>query len=191
MTILRNTLMRTFGRPEGILGRLGGLIMSHMNRDIARSVIAQLKLCPNESVLEVGFGPGVGIALLASSLRDGHVAGVDPSPEMCAQAQKRNADAIASGRVDLRQASVEQMPYGDAVFDAAMSINSMQLWPDRIAGLREIARVLRAGGRIALGFTVHSGQNRDELAATLSTAGFMEPRMLDLQRGFLTLASNR
>jgi ubiquinone/menaquinone biosynthesis C-methylase UbiE len=162
MSIGTHFLMRAFGRPQGLLGRVGGIIMGRMNRDMAGSVIAQLKLRPDERVLEVGFGPGVGIALLASSLPSGCVAGVDPSPEMNAQARKRNAGVIASGRVDLRQTSVEQLPFGATTFDAAMAINSMQMWPDRLAGLREIARVLRPGGRIALGFTAHSGQQRND-----------------------------
>lgn len=189
MTIGTHILMRTFGRPQGLLGRVGGIIMGRMNRDMVGSVIAELKLRPDERVLEVGFGPGVGIALLASSVPDGRVGGVDPSPEMNAQARKRNAGAIASGRADLRQASVEQLPFGDASFDAAMTINSMQMWPERLAGLREIARVLRPGGRIALGFTAHSGQQRDEVVPALEAAGFSEPRLLDVKGGFCVLAS--
>ena len=81
MNMLERTLMRMFGRPEGALGRLGGIIMARMNREMARSVIGLLQIHSNEQVLEVGFGPGVGIALLAKSAPSGHVAGVDPSTQ--------------------------------------------------------------------------------------------------------------
>jgi ubiquinone/menaquinone biosynthesis C-methylase UbiE len=96
---------------------------------------------------------------------------------------------LLQGGLDLRQASVEQLPFGDASFDAAMTINSMQMWPEKLAGLGEIARVLRPGGRIALGFTAHSGQQRDEVVPALEAAGFSEPRLLDVKGGFCVLAS--
>jgi ubiquinone/menaquinone biosynthesis C-methylase UbiE len=180
--------MRMFGRPEGALGRLGGIIMARMNREMARSVIGLLQIHSNEQVLEVGFGPGVGIALLAKSASSGHVAGVDPSKEMVTQARARNAAAIATGLVDLRQGSVERLPFDNDLFDAVMAINSMQVWPDATAGLREVRRVMRVGGRIALGFTSYSGQSRDGLLSTLSAAGFAEPRLVDVERGFCALA---
>jgi ubiquinone/menaquinone biosynthesis C-methylase UbiE len=189
MSLAADILMRAFGRPQGVLGRLGGAIMARMNRDIAASVIAQLQLRPDEKVLEIGFGPGVGIALLASAVPRGLVAGIDPSPGMCAQAGIRNEAAIAAGLVELRQGSVEALSFGDAAFDAYMTVNSMQVWPDKAAGLQEIGRVLRAGGRIALGFTIHSGQRRDEIMPTLSVAGFVEPRLVDVAAGFCALAT--
>ena len=116
-----------------------------------------LQIRPNERVLEVGFGPGVAIALLAGSASSGYVAGVDPSWEMVAQARARNAAAIETGLVDLRQGSVERLPFDDDAFDAVMAVNSMQVWPDAITGLREVHRVMRTGGRLALGFTSYSG----------------------------------
>jgi ubiquinone/menaquinone biosynthesis C-methylase UbiE len=87
----------------------------------------------------------------------GHVAGIDQSREMVEQARARNATAIQSGRVHLRHGSVESLPFDDNSFDKALAINSMQIWPDAVAGLREIRRVMKPGGRIALGFTPYSG----------------------------------
>jgi len=143
MDMLQHILMRMFGRPEGALGSLGGMIMARMNRKMAESVIGLLQIRPNERVLEVGFGPGVAIALLARSASSGYVAGVDPSREMVAQARARNAAAIETGLVDLRQGSVERLPFKGDAFDAVMAVNSMQVWPDAIAGLREVHRVMR------------------------------------------------
>ncbi len=96
---------RAFGRPRGFLGKLGGLIMARMNRKCAAWVIELLHVQPSDKVLEVGFGPGVGIQLLTSSASAGYVVGVDPSKEMVAQATTRNKQAIESGRADLRHGS--------------------------------------------------------------------------------------
>jgi ubiquinone/menaquinone biosynthesis C-methylase UbiE len=125
--------MRMFGRPKGGLGRLGGIIMARMNRKVAAWAIDLLAVHPSDT-LEVGFGPGVGIQLLAESASSGQVVGVDPSKEMVEQATVRNAKAIKANRVNLREGFVEQLPFEDAFFNSALAVNSMQVWPDAVAG---------------------------------------------------------
>jgi len=98
----RELLLRMFGRPKGFLGRLGGLIMARVNRDAAAQVIKLLGIRPDDKVLEVGFGPGVGIQLLLERITGGWVAGVDQSQEMIRQAAARNSSALRKRRVDLR-----------------------------------------------------------------------------------------
>ena len=68
---MRSILMRMFGRPQGVLGRLGGVIMARMNADCGAWVSDLLKVGPNDSVLEVGFGPGVVIQRCRSSQQRG------------------------------------------------------------------------------------------------------------------------
>jgi SAM-dependent methyltransferase len=104
MALLRGLLLRAFGRPQGLLGRLGGVMMAHGNRDCAAWVVDRLGIEGQDTVLEVGFGPGVGISLATAAAAGGRVAGIDPSPEMLVQAKARNAEAIGRGRVDLREA---------------------------------------------------------------------------------------
>src|SRR5215475_4523611 len=113
MAWVSKLLMRMFGRPEGILGRLGGVIMARVNRDAAVQVIELLDVRPDDKVLEVGFGPGIAIQLLLHRVPAGSVAGVDQSQEMVRQAAARNADALRTRRVDLRYGSVERLPFAD------------------------------------------------------------------------------
>ena len=182
--------MRMFGRPSGILGRLGGVIMSRLNRDAATTqVIKLLDVRPDDAVLEVGFGPGVGIQLLPERVTGGLVAGVDQSQEMVRQAAARNADALRNRRTDLRYGSVERLPFADATFDKVFAINSMQVWRDARAGLREIRRVLKPGGIVALCFTVHSGQSREGVVEPLAAAGFAQQRMVDQATLFCAIAT--
>lgn len=168
----RRLLMHMFGRPKGFLGRLGGFIMANVNRDTAAQIVKLLDVQPSDKVLEVGFGPGVGIQLLLERITGGWVAGVDQSQEMVRQASTRNANALRSGRVDLRYGSAERLPFADETFDKVLAINSMQVWADADTGLREIRRVLKPGGNVALCFTISSGQSREGVAGSLGTAEF-------------------
>jgi ubiquinone/menaquinone biosynthesis C-methylase UbiE len=186
---MQNLLMRTFGRPRGTLGRLGGIIMARMNADFGAWVADLLEIGPQDRVLEIGFGPGAVLQRIAQLAPAGYVAGLDPSPEMVEQARDRNATAIQGGRIDLRCGSVESLPFADNAFDKALAINSMQVWPDAVAGLREMRRVIRSGGAVALGFTRHSGQPNAGLAETLTAAGFAKARVAEADQGFCALAT--
>jgi ubiquinone/menaquinone biosynthesis C-methylase UbiE len=188
VSAVRGILMRTFGRPKGLLGRLGGTIMARSNKKCAAWVIELLRIQSKDAVLEVGFGPGVGIQHLARSAPDGLVAGVDASEVMVAQAKARNARAIETKRVDLRHGTVDSLPFQANTFDKALAINSMQVWPDSRAGLQEIRRVLRPEGQLALGFTPYSGQVKDGLSELLTATGFAEVRLVEDDAGFCVLA---
>jgi SAM-dependent methyltransferase len=154
MSVTRNMLLHMFGRPKGLLGRLGGIIMARANEGCGAWVADLLEIGPNDSVLEVGFGPGVIIQRLSKLASARHVAGIDLSQDMVEQARARNAAAIESGRVDLRRGSVESLPFDDDAFDKALAVNSMQVWPDPAAGLREMRRTMKPGAKVTLGFTL-------------------------------------
>lgn len=186
--IVGSLLMQMFGRPKGVLGRLGGLILARTNRDFAQWVIHLLEIQPDEKVLEVGFGPGVGIEILAAAVSTGYIAGVDYSKEMVEQARARNAKAIEAGSVQLQYGSVEALPFADDTFDKALAINSMQVWTEAMVGLQEVRRVMKLGGKIALGFTPYSGQPSTGLTEMLTAAGFTEVRLVETGQGFCALA---
>jgi ubiquinone/menaquinone biosynthesis C-methylase UbiE len=189
MSIGRNILIRMFGRPEGLLGRLGGAIMARMNDECGAWVLGLLAIEPQDRILEVGFGPGVVIQNLVRLMPAGHVAGVDPSREMFAQAQARNAAAIRSGHVDLRLGSVDSLPFKHDSFHKALAVNSMQVWPDPLAGLREVRRLLKPGGRIALGFTPYSGQRKEVLSDLLTRVDFTAVALVENSGNFCALGS--
>ncbi|SEJ92611.1 class I SAM-dependent methyltransferase [Paraburkholderia diazotrophica] len=177
MSFFRCVLLRAFGRPQGALGRIGGRIMANMNAPCAAWAIDLLDVRASDRVIEIGFGPGVGIQLLAQKATAGKIAGVDPSPEMLAQAAARNTQAIARGQVDLRQGSAERLPFDDDIFDKALAVNSMQVWPDAAAGLAELRRVMKPGATLALAFTIHSGQQQSGLLERVTGARFADAKL--------------
>jgi ubiquinone/menaquinone biosynthesis C-methylase UbiE len=183
-----NLLRDSFGRPRGLLGKLGGPIMARTNRASVAWVINLLAVKPWDRVLEIGFGPGVGLELLVREAPRAKFSGVDVSEEMFRQATARNRAAIDDGQVELRLGSAEHLPFLDGAFDKAFSVNSLQVWTDPAAGLREVRRVLRDGGTIAFGFTRHSGQPKDGLIERFEKAGFADVRIVDGDDCFCVLA---
>lgn len=188
MALLTNILLHAFGRPRGLLGRLGGLMMARTNAACAAWVVTLLDIQPEDRVLEVGFGPGVAIQLMTRLTPVSFVAGVDASQEMVEQAAARNRQDIESGRVQLQHGAADSLSFEDKLFDKTVAINSMQVWPDVMAGLRELERVLKTGGTIALGFTPYSGQSKDGVPELLTNAGFANVRLVESGKGFCVIA---
>jgi SAM-dependent methyltransferase len=160
------------------------------NRQRNLWAVSLLDVRPTDRVLEIGFGPGIAIAALAGRATRGHVFGIDHSQAMVRHAARRNAAAIRAHRVHLTHASVERLPsFGDPL-DAVLAVNSVGFWPDSVERLRELRRLLRPAGRIALVSQPRCpGATRDttvraaqELQDLLTRAGFTHPRVetLDL-----------
>jgi SAM-dependent methyltransferase len=102
---------------------------------------------PGGSVLEVGCGPGrLAVALAERSLA---VTGLDLDPAMIERARSNAGRASLPGELVPRfiLGDVASLPFADASFDVVVSTLSMHHWDDATAGLAEIGRVLRPGGR--------------------------------------------
>lgn len=180
-----------FHRPTGAAGRVTGWVMASRPSNVARSrwAVRLLDIGPADRVIEFGCGPGVAIAAIAARAPQGLVVGVDHSQVMIRQAHRRNRAAILAGRVHLVHTTVERLSV-TGPFDAALAVNTVGMWPDATARLREVAGLLRPGGRIAVvsqprcpGATAAtSAAAADELAGLLTEAGFgrLRTAMLDL-----------
>lgn len=139
-----------FALPHGFSGRVVGIIMAFGNADMERKAVKSLGLSGNESVLEIGFGPGVGIRQLTRRLTQGSVAGIEPSDVMIEQATRRNSRTIRDGSVDLRRGTASSLPWEAGRFDAVVSVNNVQEWPSIQGDLQEVRRVLKPGGRLVI-----------------------------------------
>jgi len=152
--MLRDRLSRfvfgQFRRPSGLFGRLIGNRMARGNVYDASWTISLLDIGPESRVLEIGFGPGVSTQFAAQKASRGFVAGIDHSQTMVGAARRRNAAAIKAGRMDLNQGDVSVLPYPDDSFDRAFSIHSIYFWPGPVDCLKELRRVLKPGGLLAI-----------------------------------------
>jgi ubiquinone/menaquinone biosynthesis C-methylase UbiE len=126
--------------------------------------VADAGLPGDARVLDVGTGPGrvpLAIARAVPALR---VEGLDLSPEMVAQAARNAAEAGLADRVHFTVGDVAGLPYAAASFDLVVSTMSQHHWADVGAGLAELRRVLRPGGRVWI-YDLRLALRRAETAA--------------------------
>lgn len=148
----RESLYGQFRHPTGALGSVVGHLMAFKNRRRGLWVLEHLAPKPGLRVLEVGSGPGADAARVLGRLGpQGSLVGVDASEVMVRQASARNRAAVRDKRARfLRGDLTDGLPWGAAEFDLAYSVNCAQFWPDLAAGLAELGRVVRSGGRIVV-----------------------------------------
>lgn len=150
--MLSRFLARQFGRPSGLIGQFViAPWLDRISRGMNEVALSCLRLEREDWVLEVGFGGG---GLLRSLLlgTKGEVFGADVSNALIARARSRFARDVRRGRLHLYRASAESLPLPPATVTKAVSVNSLYFWPDPVAALAELARVVKPGGRLAIAF---------------------------------------
>lgn len=191
-----SVIARQFGCPQGPIGRLVGRMMARGNGDFNRWVVGQIRhVLPGrpDLVVELGSGPGVCLHELLRGFPEARVWGIDPSRDMLAQARRRNANEVSSGRLvlvlgDVR--SLAALPPADLV----VACHVLYFWHEPARELASIHAALPRGGRIALGYQLRNNMptvvqrnfpreghllydNDNEVSGLLAGAGFNNLRI--------------
>lgn len=115
----------------------------------AANTLALVEPGPAARLLDVACGTGAVTRHAAQVIGPaGRVVGLDISPEMLAVARRANNHVAAA--IEWREGSADALPFDDGCFDAAVCQLGLMFFPDRVAALREIRRVLAQGGRLAV-----------------------------------------
>ena len=170
-----------FAHPHGFGGRAAGWIMGSRTPDGT----AGCSSCssPSPVITSSRSAAGRGWRWPRSWPAGCQVTAVDPSEVMRAMAGRRNAAAVADGRVRILDGSAEDLP--DGPFAAVYASNTPQFWADIDATLADVARRLLPGGQVALAIQprfkgatdADARRLADENAGCLRRAGFEEVRL--------------
>ena len=125
-----------------------------------------------QAALDVGSGPGALTTGLVGALGADHVVAVDPSAPFVAANRQRNPG------VEVHQGSAEELPFDSERFDVALAQLVVHFMSDPVAGLREMARVVRPGGVVAACVWDHGG-GRSPVTGFWHVARTLDPAVHD------------
>ena len=171
-------------QPSGWLGRLN---LSRMNKSHSRLTdwgLGQVSIQFDDTILDIGCGGGRTVSKLAAIATQGRVIGVDYSETSVERSSQTNVKWIGTGRVEIRQGSVSQLPFPDKIFDLITAVETHFWWPDLPNDLREVFRVIKPGGALILIAEVYKGANT-------STARLLEQQCARIGLQLLTAEEHR
>lgn len=191
-------------KPAGWLGEVTARNMNSGHAKLTIWGLSHLPIQKDDIILDVGCGGGATIGRLAQTAPDGKVYGIDYSESSLKVAEKVNKDLIEAGRVELKQGSVSDLPYADNTFNLITTIETYYFWPDMVAYMREMRRVLKPEGNMAIIAGAYKGGQYDarnlrwikednlayysekEMGEMLYEAGFVDVQVYtDFQHGWI------
>jgi arsenite methyltransferase len=142
-------LARLLGYPDEWLDKVPELSIESFAGTGNPFSLGELK--PGDRIVDVGSGAGIDSLIAARMVAPhGEVIGIDMTPAMLDKA-RRAAEESGLQNVEFRRGYAERMPIEDGWADVIISNGVLNLMPDKQAALKEMARVLKPGGRIQIG----------------------------------------
>ena len=144
-------------KPTGWFGRFVLRNMNSRHSKVTDWGLSHISIENHATILDVGCGGGRTVSKLTAIATQGKVYGVDFSKESVAVASKVNRQWIDAGRVEIREESVSHLSLPDNMFDLITAVETHFWWPDLLADMREVFRVLKPGGKLVIIAEVYKG----------------------------------
>ena len=147
-------------QPQKPTGWLGRLVLKNMNArhsGVTDWGLSHVTVNKNFTILDVGCGGGRTASKLAALATEGKVFGLDYSTAAIVVASKTNREWIRKGRVEIREGPVSLLPFAAGTFDLVVAVETHFWWPDLPGDLRELLRVLKRSGELAIIAEVYKG----------------------------------
>lgn len=148
-------------KPADSAGRTVLQRMNASHAGVTAWGLSHVDIGASFTILDVGCGGGRTIERLLSVATKGKVFGVDYSETSVAVARETNQPSIAEERCNIQQATVSQLPYPDDTFDLVTAVETHYYWPDLRGDLREVMRVLKRGGQLAIIAEAYRGRRNN------------------------------
>jgi ubiquinone/menaquinone biosynthesis C-methylase UbiE len=167
MSLISNVLNQC-RKPTGWFGRF---VLWDMNRHHAKVTdwgLQHLAIEQHDTILDVGCGGGRTVHKLADIATEGKVYGIDFSEESVRVSRRTNTRWIKLGRVEIRHGSVSCLPFSEHMFDLVTAVETHFFWPDLVADLHEVLRVLKPGGKLIIIAEIYTGAKYDKVIQKLA-----------------------
>lgn len=145
-------LSRQLKKPSGEVGSKVANKLNESNQKLYELGWDMVDTAETQKVLETGFGNGRHLSHYFELNPNITVTGVDFSEEMCEEARNFHPNLITNGKLTIHCADAAEMPVPDQSFDIAVGLNIVYFWDPPEPYLYEIARVLKPGGKLLLGY---------------------------------------
>ena len=182
--IFSRFLVQQLSNPSGIAGRLAAPLWNKRNAALNDLAFHSLALSPADRVLEVGFGGGYLLGRMSTVVTGGFLAGVDISSAMVALCQKRYGWLVQQGKLELKCAPAESLPYPSGHFSKICSVNSIFYWQDVPQALAEFWRVLADEGALVMCLTLKASLQDRSFARYMSLYEVGEVQQMLQAAGF-------
>jgi ubiquinone/menaquinone biosynthesis C-methylase UbiE len=158
---LARTLLNQMRKPTGWLGSWNLRSMNRRHSKLTDWGLGHVSIGSDATILDIGCGGGRTIYKMAAIATKGKVYGVDYSQTSVAESRRTNRQWIQTGRVEIHHGSVSHLPFADQMFDLVTAVETHFYWPDLPADMREVLRVLKPGGALAVIAEVYKGGKYD------------------------------
>lgn len=194
-------------RPAGLGGKVMVFMMNLGHRALAGWGLQFFHAAPGADVLDCGCGGGANLRTLLKKCPFGVVSGIDYAAVSVEKSKKLNRKAIETGRCQVLQASVAELPFAEAAFDWVTAFETVYFWPELPQCFREIHRMLKPGGMFLICNESSGDTDKDEkwtkiidgmtiykdveLKAELEQAGFCDVQIHKNKWGWLCVTARK
>jgi cyclopropane fatty-acyl-phospholipid synthase-like methyltransferase len=144
--MLREFIASQFKKPTGLVGIFTSNLMVKNNQKNYHRLIKDLNLQPRDKVLEIGYGPGLGIQMVAELCPTCTIQGIDFSPLMYKRASKYNKGYMDEGRVQLQYGDFLKVPVGKSAYDKIFCLNVVYFWNELKEPFEKVLSLLKEAG---------------------------------------------
>jgi ubiquinone/menaquinone biosynthesis C-methylase UbiE len=185
--MFRNFIASQFRKPTGLFGIFTSNMMMKRNQEKYNILIKNLNLRPNEKILEIGYGPGIGIHMIAGLCESCTIHGIDFSRLMYKKAGRYNKPYVDNGKVKLQYGNFLEMRVDETEYDKIFCLNVVYFWDELSKPFEKIRSLLKNGGVFSIYMvnantlikkktpdSVFNKYTIDQIVDALRSAGFID-----------------
>jgi SAM-dependent methyltransferase len=182
---IKRVISAHFKKPAGLIGRITSNIMTKGNRSNYDVLLKDMAIRDNDKILEIGYGPGIGIGMIAAVCASCSIYGIDFSKLMYNKATATNKGFIEAGKVKLLYGDFISTDIQTGGFDKIFCINVVYFWNDLQPPFKKIKALLNSSGKFYFYMAhpdflkklnpaddIFNRYSIEEVAEALSVAGF-------------------